>query len=238
MNAVSQAIRASGIGEAERVASSLMALSRISHRAACRVHTIRCAAERGLQLTWGEIEAMERAIDRARPAFEVPGMGRHWLIVKHAGVRILTLYDCDLGCIVTVCRNKGRRHEKHEFRHDHRADPRRDEDGDAAFRLVAPETGARIMACEKCMGLGKGGKVVKIRPIEILSTREEPAAAIALYHDLDDELAREGFPGMSASDFVGMLCRRTGARSPIPLIGSSSAICPLQPPGKPAPLTP
>lgn len=56
-----------------------------------------------------------------------------------------------------------------------------------------------VMAVEKGMGLKKGEKVKKIYPIEIISVRSEILSNITL-----DDIAREGFPGMSVPQFVRM----------------------------------
>jgi hypothetical protein len=77
------------------------------------------------------------------------------------------------------------------------------------------KAGDRIMACVKCQGLGKGGKIEHIREIEIVSTRREPLYEICLrpIRGGKDECAREGFPGMSAIDFVKMFCEHMGVSS-------------------------
>ncbi len=67
--------------------------------------------------------------------------------------------------------------------------------------------GERVMACEKCQGLGKGGKIKRLRPIEIVSFRKERADAITRYKDPAKECAREGFPDMAPEEFVAMLCK-------------------------------
>ncbi|WP_425404579.1 hypothetical protein [Hwanghaeella sp.] len=69
------------------------------------------------------------------------------------------------------------------------------------------KVGERVMACEKCQGLGKGGKINRLRPIEIVSVQKERADAITGYDDPAQECAREGFPEMTAAEFVAMLCK-------------------------------
>lgn len=67
--------------------------------------------------------------------------------------------------------------------------------------------GDRLMACRKCMGLRRGEQITRLGPIEIVDVRREP-----LRRMLDDptygraEAAREGFPELSGSEFVGMFC--------------------------------
>ena len=67
--------------------------------------------------------------------------------------------------------------------------------------------GEKIMACEKCQGLGKGGKINRLRMIEIVSFKKEQADEIIRYDQPEKECAREGFPDMSPVDFVEMLCK-------------------------------
>ncbi len=64
------------------------------------------------------------------------------------------------------------------------------------------KAGEIVMAVEKCQGLKKGEKVVKMYPIRILSTRPEPLNAIT-----DAECVLEGFPEMQAGDFVDMFTK-------------------------------
>jgi hypothetical protein len=61
-----------------------------------------------------------------------------------------------------------------------------------------------VMAVEKGMGLKKGEKIKRIYPIEILSVRWERLYAIK-YRPAD--LAREGFPELSAEEFIDMFCQ-------------------------------
>jgi hypothetical protein len=58
-----------------------------------------------------------------------------------------------------------------------------------------------VMAVEKAMGLKKGERMKKIYPIEIVSVRTERLADIK-----QDDLALEGFPEMTTSEFVKMFC--------------------------------
>lgn len=61
--------------------------------------------------------------------------------------------------------------------------------------------GDLVNACEKCQGLKKGEKVVRIAQIRIKSVEKEP-----LFHITDDECRREGFFMMEPMDFVEMFC--------------------------------
>lgn len=62
--------------------------------------------------------------------------------------------------------------------------------------------GDEVRGVEKAMGLRKGEKVRPLGMIRILSTRPEPLNAIT-----PDDVAREGFPGWSPEQFVGMLVK-------------------------------
>ena len=63
--------------------------------------------------------------------------------------------------------------------------------------------GDKVMAVEKCRGLQKGEKVKKICPIRIIKVRPEPLHHIYLYND---DVSKEGFPEMSAKEFIKMFC--------------------------------
>lgn len=62
--------------------------------------------------------------------------------------------------------------------------------------------GDLIQAVEKGQGLRKGEKVRKLAVLRVVSVRTE-----ALIQMADDDLAREGFPGMTRSQFFEMFCR-------------------------------
>lgn len=69
--------------------------------------------------------------------------------------------------------------------------------------------GDRVMACVKCQGLGKGGRIEKIREIEIVSTRAEPLSDLLIAPGgayTASEMKAEGFPGLEARAFVKMFC--------------------------------
>ena len=59
-----------------------------------------------------------------------------------------------------------------------------------------------VNAVEKAMGLKKGEKITRICQIRIISTRPEPLNVIT-----DDEVAREGFPDWTRSDFIKMYAK-------------------------------
>jgi hypothetical protein len=59
-----------------------------------------------------------------------------------------------------------------------------------------------LMAVEKGMGLKKGERVVRIYPIEIISTRPEPIGDIS-----QQDVVWEGFPDKSVEWFIDFFCR-------------------------------
>jgi len=58
------------------------------------------------------------------------------------------------------------------------------------------------MACEKCQGLKKGEKIVKIIMIEVESVRREP-----VNHVTPGDVILEGFPAMSVAEFITFFCK-------------------------------
>ncbi len=70
------------------------------------------------------------------------------------------------------------------------------------------QPGDRLAACEKCQGLGKGGKITRICTIEVVTVMREP-----LRRMLDEpaygkeECRREGFPDMTPAEFVAFFCK-------------------------------
>jgi len=69
------------------------------------------------------------------------------------------------------------------------------------------KAGGTLMAVEKAMGLGKGGKVKRLGLIRVKDVRREP-----LRRMVDDraygvqECEREGFPQMTTKGFVEFFC--------------------------------
>lgn len=53
------------------------------------------------------------------------------------------------------------------------------------------KVGDRLMACEKCQGLGKGGKIVKLGELVVINVRREPLYFI---HREPNGCSLEGFP--------------------------------------------
>lgn len=65
------------------------------------------------------------------------------------------------------------------------------------------KVGERLQPVEKCMGFKPGEKVKKIGgPVRVVSIRREPLSDLEAYGR--EELAREGFPKMSALEFMTM----------------------------------
>jgi len=58
--------------------------------------------------------------------------------------------------------------------------------------------GMHVMACEKCMGLQKGEKIVRLGVIEIVDVHREMLVA----HITKEEVIKEGFPDMSPEEFI------------------------------------
>jgi hypothetical protein len=73
---------------------------------------------------------------------------------------------------------------------------------------AALQPGTLLMACEKCQGLKSGEKLVRLGAIRVTNVRRERLWLID-----EADIAREGFPGMKPSAFVGMFCEhmRCGA---------------------------
>jgi len=65
--------------------------------------------------------------------------------------------------------------------------------------------GDLLQGCEKCQGLKKGEKVVKMGVIRVVSAEPEHLGSMAM-HD-PGETAREGFPDMTCEQFVDMFCK-------------------------------
>lgn len=67
--------------------------------------------------------------------------------------------------------------------------------------------GEHVMACVKCQGLGKGGKVEKIREIVCVSNKPEELGILFKHDDYAlSEVKREGFPNLTPTQFVVMFC--------------------------------
>lgn len=65
----------------------------------------------------------------------------------------------------------------------------------AGWRFAKP--GDRITLCRKVMGRKAGEPLVRIVDVEVISVRREPLGAVTA-----DDVAREGFPGMTPAEFV------------------------------------
>lgn len=62
--------------------------------------------------------------------------------------------------------------------------------------------GDRLMACRKCQGLKPGEKIERLGEIEVVSVGREELHLVT-----QAEAIREGFPGMTPVQFVGMFCK-------------------------------
>lgn len=67
--------------------------------------------------------------------------------------------------------------------------------------------GEVVMACEKCQGLGKGGKIRQLTGIEIVSSRGEPLEQIT-----KADVIAEGFPDLTTWEFVALFCEHMGCK--------------------------
>ena len=67
--------------------------------------------------------------------------------------------------------------------------------------------GELLQACEKCMGLGKGGKINRLAVIRVVAVRREQLCQV-----LGDEAEprREGFPNLTSAEFEEMFCKHMG----------------------------
>lgn len=69
------------------------------------------------------------------------------------------------------------------------------------------KAGDELMAVEKSQGLGKGGKIKRLGMIEVASICREPLSAIENYPKYGIyEVAREGFPDLTAQEFISFFC--------------------------------
>jgi hypothetical protein len=66
--------------------------------------------------------------------------------------------------------------------------------------------GDLLMACEKCQGLGKGGKVVRMGLIRVTDKRPEALSELERLSLAEQalEMRREGFPHMTVPEFIAM----------------------------------
>lgn len=70
------------------------------------------------------------------------------------------------------------------------------------------KVGDRLQGCEKCQGLGPGGKLVKLGVIEVKDVRFEPLRRMIDEPEYgQDECRREGFPDMTPAEFVAFFCK-------------------------------
>ena len=70
------------------------------------------------------------------------------------------------------------------------------------------KAGDVLMGCEKCMGLGKGGKIIKLGRIRVTRVYFETLGRMVEDAEYGDfEAVREGFPRMTGAEFVQMFCK-------------------------------
>ncbi len=81
------------------------------------------------------------------------------------------------------------------------------------------QVGDKLRACEKCQGLGKGGKIVALGVITVLDVRRERLARMILNPKYGrEECRREGFPEMTPAQFVAFFCKSHNGVTPDSLI--------------------
>lgn len=76
------------------------------------------------------------------------------------------------------------------------------------WRLLQP--GDILNGCEKCQGLKKGERIIKLGQICILSTDQQPLVGITA-----EDCAVEGFPGLTPAEFVVFFCRANGRETDV-----------------------
>lgn len=64
------------------------------------------------------------------------------------------------------------------------------------------QVGDVVWGCEKCMGLKKGEKVIKIGLIKICNIRRERLDLIS-----KEDVIKEGFSNMTPEEFISMFCK-------------------------------
>lgn len=70
------------------------------------------------------------------------------------------------------------------------------------------KAGDVLLAVEKAMGLGKGGKVKKLGLIRLVDVRREGLWRMILEPEYGyEEVRREGFPEMAPNGFVSFFCK-------------------------------
>ncbi len=68
-------------------------------------------------------------------------------------------------------------------------------------RWLRAKPGDIVDGVEKCMGLPKGAKIVRLGKIRFKSVRREPVNAIT-----QDDVIKEGFPDWTPKQFIELYC--------------------------------
>lgn len=71
------------------------------------------------------------------------------------------------------------------------------------------KTGDMLMGCKKCMGLKPGEKIEKLGPIRVVSAWRQRLDAMI---GNDNEAVLEGFPNLTAAEFVAMFCKHMNCK--------------------------
>lgn len=72
------------------------------------------------------------------------------------------------------------------------------------------KVGDILNGCVKCMGLKPGESIERLGKIRITSVRRERLDSMWLEPYGKLEATKEGFPGMTGAEFVGMFCDHMG----------------------------
>jgi hypothetical protein len=67
-----------------------------------------------------------------------------------------------------------------------------------------------LNACVKCMGLRPGEQIQRLGQIRVKDVKRERLDRMESEHYGKIEAAREGFPGMTGSEFVALFCEHMG----------------------------
>lgn len=80
------------------------------------------------------------------------------------------------------------------------------------------KAGDILQGVEKCQGIPKGGKVVKLGLIRVAETRREPLSRMTKEYLYGiDECRLEGFPVFAPEEFVAMFCEANGCEPDQPV---------------------
>lgn len=80
------------------------------------------------------------------------------------------------------------------------------------------KVGEMVNGCEKCQGLKKGEKIVKMGRHRFIDLRWEPLRRMIDEPEYGrEEVIKEGFPEMNAAEFVDFFCKHNGCTPETPV---------------------